>query len=463
MKRRIELQLLLFMPRNLWLLICVLIASGITNESFDSHKSNGELNSRPIDSNTDIPFGGETWPMHAIDPAPSSGSDGVKLADVNGDGFSDLVSGFEEDGVSRIYIHPGSEKVRKYWEYVELPSPDVEDAVLVDLDNNGVVDLVTASEGRTNQIQFHWAPDHKSNYLDSARWSTQVVPATDGLTAWMFVVPVDMDGKNGIDLIVGSKRKRGVNGDDQAVVGWLQSPENPRSIKDWKYFPLTSAGWIMSIEVVDMNDDAHPDILISDRKFSTQTGLRWLKNPGKNTREFYGEWESHMLGVSEGEPMFLTMADLDENGSEEILVPDLYNGLVILEQQDRSSLSWNSHLIPYPVWSGGRGKAVSVGDINLDGKPEVVLSFEEEGKVASIPYEEYKSNGKYNVILGSFTDKPLVPANWSFEKISGMRGRKFDLVTLIDLDGDGDLDVLTNDENEEGDGLGVIWYENPTK
>jgi hypothetical protein len=53
--------------------------------------------------------------------------------------------------------------------------------------------------------------------------------------------------------------------------------------------------------------------------------------------------------------------------------------------------------------------------------------------------------------------------NWDFYKLSGLKGRKFDLVTLIDLDGDGDLDVLTNDENEEGDGLGVVWYENPVK
>src|SRR5690606_39812198 len=125
-----------------------------------------------------------------------------------------------------------------------------------------------------------------------------------------------------------AKRKRGVHGYDQAVVGWMQSPEHARSIKDWKYFPLTSAGWIMSIAVVDMNDDAQPDILISDRKCSTQTGLRWLKNPGKNTREFYGEWESHMLGVSDGEPMCLTLADMDENGWEECMGRELYNGIV---------------------------------------------------------------------------------------------------------------------------------------
>jgi hypothetical protein len=31
---------------------------------------------------------------------------------------------------------------------------------------------------------------------------------------------------------------------------------------------------------------------------------------------------------------------------------------------------------------------------------------------------------------------------------------------LVDLDGDGDLDVLTCEERA---GLGVIWYENPAR
>src|SRR5690606_34977915 len=151
----------------------------------------------------------EPWPMHQIDPRPASGSDGVKLGDVNFDGFPDLVSGFEEEGVSRIYLNPGFGNVKKPWKYVELPSPGVEDAVLVDLDNNGVMDLVTASEGSSNQILIHWAPDVKGEYFDASKWHTDVMPATNGLSAWMFVVPFDLDNKKGKDLILGSKRKSG--------------------------------------------------------------------------------------------------------------------------------------------------------------------------------------------------------------------------------------------------------------
>ena len=54
---------------------------------------------------------------------------------------------------------------------------------------------------------------------------------------------------------------------------------------------------------------------------------------------------------------------------------------------------------------------------------------------------------------------PLEPG-WSGHPISGPKGTKYDLVELIDLDGDGDLDVLTCEEVEN---LGVFWYENPLR
>ncbi|NRB28077.1 MAG: hypothetical protein HRU37_10410 [Roseibacillus sp.] len=48
--------------------------------------------------------------------------------------------------------------------------------------------------------------------------------------------------------------------------------------------------------------------------------------------------------------------------------------------------------------------------------------------------------------------------NWSNHDIGGTEGAKFDLIELIDLDADGDLDVITC---EEVANLGLFWYENP--
>lgn len=416
----------------------------------------GNRDGKPDDGDISHP-----WILHALDAAPPSGSDGVKLADVNGDGYPDLATGFEEGGVSRIYLNPGHGSASKeHWPYVELPSPHVEDALLVDLDQNGIVDLVTACEGKTNQIFFHWAPDDPDDYLDATKWTTQAVPAVSGLSAWMFAVSADMDHENGRDLIVGSKRKSGDTGEDKAFVGWLKCPENPRDVAGWTFHPLTKAGWIMSIVVYDMNRDGRPDVVISDRKNSSQTGVRWLENPGAVDPEFYGEWTSHPVGVDLKEPMFLTIGDLDGDGLDDVVVPDLYEGLVFLKQHE--GLIWTQNTVKYPAWAGPRGKSAAIADLDGDGQPDIALSFEEEGKLAQLPYEAYARNGAYSVIGATHQGDPF-SEGWSFFKISDLRGRKFDLVNILDMDGDGDLDVLTNDENEEDVGLGVIWYENPWK
>ena len=44
--------------------------------------------------------------------------------------------------------------------------------------------------------------------------------------------------------------------------------------------------------------------------------------------------------------------------------------------------------------------------------------------------------------------------------MGGQTGVKFDRIAPADLDGDGDMDLITCEERDQ---LGVIWYENPDK
>ena len=53
----------------------------------------------------------------------------------------------------------------------------------------------------------------------------------------MFALPMDVDGQNGIDLLVGSKGKG-------ATVSWLRSPADPRDAAAWTLHKITDAGWI---------------------------------------------------------------------------------------------------------------------------------------------------------------------------------------------------------------------------
>jgi hypothetical protein len=57
--------------------------------------------------------------------------------------------------------------------------------------------------------------------------------------------------------------------------------------------------------------------------------------------------------------------------------------------------------------------------------------------------------------------KGVLGGDWRAHDISGPKGIKYDRMELLDLDADGDLDVLACEEQENGKGLGVFWHENP--
>jgi len=54
----------------------------------------------------------QQWKMHVIDDF-FSGADGVRIKDVNGDGLMDFTTGWEEAGITIVYIHPGYENVKE--------------------------------------------------------------------------------------------------------------------------------------------------------------------------------------------------------------------------------------------------------------------------------------------------------------------------------------------------------------
>ena len=384
------------------------------------------------------------WKRHTIDKT-SSGADGVRIADVNNDGLPDITTGWEEGGHTKVYIHPGFDLVRQNWPSVIVgKTPSVEDAVCADLDNDGAMDVVSSTEGNHKKIYFNWAPTNPKDYLAEDKWKSQVLPASKRNKQWMYCVPMQVDGKNGIDLVVGTKN---IN----AEIGWFQAPRNARKLSKWKWYPISSATWVMSIENRDMDNDGDLDIIVSDRKSGSTQGVRWLENPG-NIRKQKKAWKNHFIGCQGLEVMFMDLKDLDNDGLEDVIVTEATSRKIwFLKRLDKSGLRWGSFPIAIPEFVS-KPKSVVAGDINNDGKPDLVHSFEKA---------EDEKEGIYWL---SYKNKPT-DSNWQWHVISGPKGIKYDKIELVDLDGDGDLDVLTCEENYgiDSKGLGVIWYENSIK
>ncbi len=412
---------------------------------------------------------GPVWQCYTIDNS-LCGADGVKLADANGDGLPDLVVGWEESGRVRAYFHPGSERVTRTWPMVDLgAAPSVEDAVWCDLNADGQLDVLSSCEGQEQSLRMHLAPREPGKLLDAKAWETTVVPRSRGKTRWMFAVPFGKppgirsetvawtDGRP--DIVVGSKNPGG-------LIGILRTRGSPA---EWHIEKLADASWIMSIELCDMDGDDDQDILYSDRKGS-ESGIYWLENPGSvkgsNEQSAVGEqkspgvfWPQHRIGAMGEEVMFIARLKNGpgDNLSNQTVVSRILTSVkpCTIYQFDRvepnegnDAIAWESSRIEFEsVGQTGRAKGIAAADIDLDGHTEVVLSF------------EGASEGKSGVV---YLDQSQV-GGWRTKEVSGSRGIKFDLIELLDIDSDGDLDILTCEERHNDCGLGVIWYQNPIR
>lgn len=376
------------------------------------------------------------WTRHVVDNS-SVGADGVRLADADGDGLLDIATAWEEGGLVRLYFNPGPQRATSPWPEVTVGTvPSGEDAVPVDLDGDGAVDVVSCCEGRRRTVYVHWAPKDPARRLDAGAWQTEAFPALAGRQMWMYCLPLDVDGRHGVDLVLAAKGPG-------AQIGWLQSPPDPRDLSAWKWRPLYDAGWIMSLVARDVDGDGDVDIVATDRK-GARSGCLWIEHPGP--QQSTAAWTVHRVGGDGLDVMFLALGDLDGDGLEDIVLPTRDCRLLYFRRQAGDRPAWSAHELPFPsVVTSGKG--VAIGDLDLDGRADLVVSGE-------------PPPGPSNVAWMSWQGSSPLDGQWRVQPLSGPEGVKFDQVELIDLDGDGDLDVLTTEERTS---LGVVWYENPAR
>ena len=87
-------------------------------------------------------------------------------------------------------------------------------------------------------------------------------------------------------------------------------------------------------------------------------------------------WQEHRIGpVDDHEAMHNTIADLDKDGLEDILVAVKGGPIKFHRRTSQSPLTWETHNIDIPPHAAG-DKAVKVADIDLDGQLDVVVACE---------------------------------------------------------------------------------------
>lgn len=333
---------------------------------------------------------------------------GFVLVDINNDGVLDLVA--PQFGMSNIAIslgdpaHPGTFLPPTF---VSTPTAAVNSVAVGDLNGDGLPDIVVGDSDNSYAGILFQDPAHPGAFLPA-----KFVGATQSKP---LIADMNHDGIPDLVLFPDNTGQFATT----AVAVLLGDSHNPGSF----LAPITTSlgsSDIRSVATADMNGDGLPDVVIGNYRAQTVSVL--LNDPAHPGNLL------PKVDYPAGGPIFdLAVGDLNGDGKPDVVLGSVFSGVTIL----LGSTANPGQLLPphsYPVTAtpaGGRSLGVAIGDIDGDGIPDVV-----SGNYGPV-FDLLLGNG--DGTLKAATAYATGPTPDTFEAAS---------MAVGDVDGDGLTDVV---------------------
>lgn len=311
-----------------------------------------------------------TWHEHLIDDesitgVPVRGSDGFVMADVDRDGFEDIVSVHEADttydGVARGYVRIAYGSADPmHWDNRTLAEGELagaaEDAAIGDLNGDGWPDIVVACE--LAHLLYLENPGKRD-----APWRAVVPSITQDRGSYIRVFLADLDGDRDLEVVAANKGEQNPALDTTArhPISWFDLGAEPAS-GEWREHVLATMSIPINAEPVDLDGDGDMDIVGGSRG---EQRLFWLENNG------IGAFQSRPIIARQGLTGFnLDYADLDADGRLDIVANEWPGRIVWLEQPAIPGVEWKRHVIGSTIPDSLVG--LRLADIDGDGRLDVM-------------------------------------------------------------------------------------------
>lgn len=278
--------------------------------------------------------------------------------------------------------------------------PDPHCKAVGDMDGDGYADLLAASASGGGLWWYRY-PDWTKHRIAEGSFTTD-----------MAVADIDRDGH--LDVIIPSEEG----------LMWYRNPRHTgqdATTGSWQATNIGREGARMhDVEVADLNGDGKPDIVTRHQSgFGRRMGNAihlWIQ-------ETPTSWRHRSFACPHGEG--LTLADINGDGRKDVVI----GGRWYENPGEDIAGEWKEHTYVDPAhfeqsWPNG-DVVVQVGDINGDGKPDIVLTQAEgTGRLSWFepPADLQKSSWTEHVI------EPIIDHSHG--------------LALGDLDRDGQLDIV---------------------
>ena len=403
-----------------------------------------------------------SWKEHIIDDTELSdgaisGSDGLVSADLDLDGFIDIISVHESDtkydGIARglIRIAFGSDDPDN-WELVTLAdgyeAGAVEDVVAEDINGDGYLDLVAACE-LSHLIYFE---NPKVN-IRSTRWNRLIPSITKDRGSFIRVFAADLNNDKRIEIIAANKGSQRGNSEGALPkpISYFKISGDPLDDSAWEEYELINVLVPINSHPIDIDDDGDIDIIAGSRG---ENRIILMENISNDSIKFM----IHDIKVSDNQKAKITgfnmdFVDINEDTLLDIILSDRDGNLIWLEQPSNWSDLWISH----PIGNIKPDHLVGLlaADINGDGLIDFIAGGYSRG-----PRDE-DGDVTINDPLGrlAWFENPNDLSNaWIRHDISRRKRGMFDKFLACDMDGDGDTDFISTRGNSYPYD-GVFWLE----
>jgi hypothetical protein len=306
--------------------------------------------------------GDGAWLKHTVGKI-SATQLGSAMTDIDGDGWQDLIIG-------GTWYHNPQNPRRAFFQsfvYDDRISNEIHDIVLADVNGDGKSDVVVL--GDKEGCFWYEIPDQPSQETNWPRHviTMDVLKDKDAIHSGLFPAGIgDLDGDGDVDIVLPD---RWLENNDHGEE-WLK-----HSLPSGKRGPwgLSARSWI-----VDINKDGFPDIIMADSD-QKQSQVAWLENDGNVPPSFQTHYLQQEAEGERGSFHSLAVVDFDGDGDLDIFTVDQEDTSIfpsgagprwyIWENVGTRDLRFREKVI---LDNGLGGHDARVGDIDGDGDQDIV-------------------------------------------------------------------------------------------